>query len=216
MSFPLDIAAFGCTALLPTVATPYGCFFSSMARYEPLPVRVLTGSVSDVGRSPVTALSHRAAAGATDMARSGPPTPRPRRVRLWIILWLQHCIDRLMQLQHRPVSSSCRAGPAVFHCCASTCRTASKAGTLTLPCRCPFRPGLLPPWLLPLTSACASLRGTPPGHCLVDASEEENSPGCDQSALDPTQCHFLQRRRVVMGFCQEDVPGAGSLHRFQA
>lgn len=57
MSFPLVITAFGCTAVLSTVGTPYGCFFCTTVRHERVPVRVLVPSVSDVGRGPVLALS---------------------------------------------------------------------------------------------------------------------------------------------------------------
>lgn len=113
MSFPLVIAAFGCTAILSTVATPYGCFFCTTVRHERLPVRVLIPSVSDVGRSPVIAPSLPAAAGASDVARSGHPTPRQCRVRLWITLWSQHCIDCSV---HWPHCAPCRRAVLVPRC----------------------------------------------------------------------------------------------------
>ena len=125
MSFPLDLRAFGCTALLPSAATPYGCIFRTTARHERVPVRVLTCSVSDVGRSPV-------------------------RTPWWILLPQAHQARRAaVHHSSRPVASgcgklcchstalicrcACRTGvraltPALFRGRASTCRTASEAG----------------------------------------------------------------------------------------
>ncbi len=125
MSFPLDLRAFGCTALLPSAATPYGCIFRTTARHERVPVRVLTCSVSDVGRSPV-------------------------RTPWWILLPQAHQARRAaFHHSSRPVASGCgklcchstalicrcarRTGvraltPALFRGRASTCRTASEAG----------------------------------------------------------------------------------------
>ncbi len=125
MSFPLDLRAFGCTALLPSAATPYGCIFRTTARHERVPVRVLTRSVSDVGRSPVR-------------------TP-------WCILLPQAHQTRSAAVHHspRPVASGCGKlcchstalicrcarrtrvrvlTPALFRGRASICRTASEAG----------------------------------------------------------------------------------------
>lgn len=114
MSFPLVIAAFGCTAVLPTVGTPYGCFFCTTVMHERVPVRVLAWSVSDVGRSPVIAPSLPAAAGASDAARSGHPTPRQCRVRLWITLWSQHCMDCSVHWPH--CAAPCRCAVLVKRC----------------------------------------------------------------------------------------------------
>ena len=100
-TFHLVIAPFGCTALLPTVATPYGCLFRSPVRHERVPVRVLSRSVSDDGRSPVHRISHPAAAGASAVARSVLPTPRLRRVRLWRTLWFPHRDSIAVQSSHR-------------------------------------------------------------------------------------------------------------------
>ena len=106
MSFPLDLRALGCTALLPSAATPYGCIFRTTARHERVPVRVLTRSVSDVGRSPVR-------------------TP-------WCILLPQAHQTRRAAVHHssRPVASGC--GKLCCHSTALICRCARRTGVRAL------------------------------------------------------------------------------------
>lgn len=174
MSFPLDLRAFGCTALLPSAATPYGCIFRTTARHERAPVRVLTRSVSDVGRSPVPIpLVHPAAAGASDPARSGPPLLANCRVRLWKTLPLQDCSDLSVRWSHRGAAarsdSVSRSRQHLSH------RVRGGSHTASLPGSVPGRPPAPPGGSCTPGRATASPRRPPPGLSLVDASEEELS-----------------------------------------
>ncbi|MET3933658.1 hypothetical protein ABIE00_001704 [Arthrobacter sp. OAP107] len=180
MSFPLDLRAFGCTALLPSAATPYGCIFRTTARHERVPVRVLTCS----GRSPVR--TH------------------------WCILLPQAHQTRRAAVHHspRPVASGCgklcchntalicrcarRTGvrvltPALFHGRASTCRTASEAGPTPLPCRGPFWAGRLP--LLVAAAPPDERQRVLDGHrpaCPSWTHQKSSFPGKHEASLDPT------------------------------
>ena len=195
MSFPLDLRAFGCTALLPSAATPYGCIFRTTARHERAPVRVLTRSVSDVGRSPV-------------------PIP-------WCILLPQAHQTRRAAVHHssRPVASGCgklcryrtaltcrcagrtevrRLAPTLFHGRASTCRTASEAGPTPLPCRGPFRAGRLP--LLVAAAPPDERQRVLDGHrpaCPSWTHQKRSFPGKHEASLDPTGAPASQRQRAA-------------------
>lgn len=184
MSFPLDLRAFGCTALLPSAATPYGCIFRTTARHERVPVRVLTRSVSDVGRSPVR-------------------TP-------WCILLPQAHQTRRAAVQHspRPVAFGC--GKLCCHSTALICRRARRAGVRELvpalfspsrqhlshrvrggptppPCRGPFRAGRLPP-----PGGCCTLderQRVLDGHCPACPSWTHQKRSFSwklEASLDPT------------------------------
>jgi hypothetical protein len=190
---------------LPSAATPYGCIFRTTARHERAPVRVLTRSVSDVGRSPV-------------------PIP-------WCILLPQAHQTRRAAVHHssRPVASGCgklcryrtaltcrcagrtevrRLAPTLFHGRASTCRTASEAGPTPLPCRGPFRAGRLP--LLVAAAPPDERQRVLDGHrpaCPSWTHQKRSFPGKHEASLDPTGAPASQRQRAARVSHQVQLPG---------
>lgn len=165
-----------------------------------------------LGHRPVIAHSHRAAAGASDVARSGPPSPRPRRVRLWKTLWPQRCIDTRCACRTAPSRRRERAGSGAVSPSRQHMSHRVRGRRPSLPHRCRFRPGRSPfrapaPTDERLRESSASTAG-PPSRGRIrrrDLPRATSVPGAAARAL-------LQRRRVVLGFLQEHGLAAASSH----